>query len=72
MNSIDTSQILAHIRSFQAEIHATPVVPPSGPVGGGFGVALQRAVDEVNHAQQRAGQLAAAFERHEAGSSWPR
>jgi len=74
MSQMEIDRVLAQIRSLSAETRlggsqAAGAAPESGPSE--FASILGKGIDQVNQAEQRATQLAAAFERGTPGVELP-
>jgi flagellar hook-basal body complex protein FliE len=74
MSQMEIDRVLAQIRSLSTQ--ARPGDAAAGASGGTSGVSefaniMRQGVDQVNQAQQRAGQLADAFERGTPGVELP-
>ncbi len=63
MNQIDVNSLLTQMRTLAAEAQSMEKAgEPAAGTTTGFSEVLQNSVDSVNQAQQKAGELAAAFE----------
>ena len=73
MSQMEIDRVLAQIRSLSAQMRpaaAAPAQPKAGAVSE-FANILKSGIDQVNTQQQRAGQLADAFERGTPGVELP-
>lgn len=73
MSQMEIDRVLAQIRSLSAQMRP-PAAPAAAPKTGGvseFANILKSGIDQVNQQQQRAGQLADAFERGTPGVELP-
>ncbi len=72
MSQMQIDQVLAQIRSLSSQIE--PQAAPSAPAAGGpsaFATLLRNSIDQVNDAQQKASDLATAFQRGTPGVDLP-
>lgn len=72
MSQLQIDQVLAQIRALSSQIE--PQASPSAPAGAGpsaFANLLRNSIDQVNEAQQRASDLATAFQRGTPGVELP-
>jgi flagellar hook-basal body complex protein FliE len=73
MSQMEIDRVLAQIRSLSAQIQPTST-PAAQKAAGGvseFANIMRSGIDQVNQQQQRAGQLADAFERGTPGVELP-
>ena len=70
MSDMQIQQVLASMRALQAKV---PVAPDRAAESGGvsFGALLKQSLNEVNAAQQTAGQLATRFQQGDPSVSLP-
>ena len=73
MSQMEIDRVLAQIRSLSAQMRpaATPGSQPKPGAVSEFANILKNGLDQVNQQQQRAGQLADAFERGTPGVELP-
>jgi flagellar hook-basal body complex protein FliE len=73
MSQMEIDRVLAQIRSLSAQMRpaATPASQPKTGAVSEFASILRNGIDQVNQQQQRAGQLADAFERGTPGVELP-
>jgi flagellar hook-basal body complex protein FliE len=73
MSQMEIDRVLAQIRSLSAQMRpaATPASQPKAGTVSEFANILRNGIDQVNQQQQRAGQLADAFERGTPGVELP-
>src|SRR5215472_15582123 len=74
MSQIEIDRVLAQIRSLSTQMRPAATPASQQPRTGGvseFANILRSGIDQVNQQQQRAGQLADAFERGTAGVELP-
>lgn len=73
MSQMEIDRVLAQIRELSAQMHpsATPAKPAQAGGVSEFSNIMRAGVDQVNQQQQRAGQLADAFERGTPGVELP-
>lgn len=74
MSQMEIDRVLAQIRSLSAQLQPASPSAPQKPAAGGvseFANILRAGIDQVNTQQQRAGQLADAFERGTPGVELP-
>lgn len=73
MSQMEIDRVLAQIRSLSAQMRpaATPAAQPKTGAVSEFANILKSGIDQVNQQQQRAGQLADAFERGTPGVELP-
>jgi flagellar hook-basal body complex protein FliE len=73
MSQMEIDRVLAQIRELSSQMRpgASPAQPPPGGGISEFANLLRNGVDQVNQQQQRAGQLADAFERGTPGVELP-
>jgi flagellar hook-basal body complex protein FliE len=74
MSQMEIDRVLAQIRSFSAQVRPAATPASQQPKAGGvseFANILRSGIDQVNQQQQRAGQLADAFERGTPGVELP-
>ncbi len=72
MSQMQIDQVLAQIRSLSSQIE--PQAAPSAPAAAGpsaFATLLRNSIDQVNDAQQKASDLATAFQRGTPGADLP-
>ncbi|HEY8508423.1 MAG TPA: flagellar hook-basal body complex protein FliE [Steroidobacteraceae bacterium] len=72
--SVEIDRVLAQIRAISAQTRMGGAQAPAAPAASGpsqFAILLRQGVDQVNQAQQRASELAAAFERGTPGVELP-
>ncbi len=72
MSQMQIDQVLAQIRALSSQV--APQEAPSAPAAGGpsaFANLLRNSIDQVNDAQQRASDLATAFQRGSPGVDLP-
>jgi len=73
MSQMEIDRVLAQIRALSSQLHpaATPTRPAQASGVSEFANILRQGIDSVNQQQQRAGQLADAFERGTPGVELP-
>jgi flagellar hook-basal body complex protein FliE len=73
MSQMEIDRVLAQIRSLSAQMRPTATPASQSKTGGvsEFANILKNGIDRVNQQQQRAGQLADAFERGTPGVELP-
>ena len=73
MSQMEIDRVLAQIRALSSQLHpaATPAKPNQAGGVSEFANILRQGIDSVNNQQQRAGQLADAFERGTPGVELP-
>ncbi|MDH4274762.1 MAG: flagellar hook-basal body complex protein FliE [Gammaproteobacteria bacterium] len=72
MKEIDSSKLLAEMRSLAAQAQGVPLTDVTTPgASGNFGELLKQAIDGVNEVQNKADDLKQAFEVGEQGVDLP-
>jgi flagellar hook-basal body complex protein FliE len=72
MSQLQIDQVLAQIRALSSQLQ--PEAAPAAPAAGGvtaFANLLRNSIDQVNQTEQRANELATAFQRGTAGVDLP-
>lgn len=74
MSQLQIDQVLAQIRALSSQLNPEAAAAPSAPAAGGistFANLLRNSIDQVNQTEQRANELATAFQRGATGVDLP-
>jgi len=73
MSQMEIDSVLAQIRSMSAQtrLGSAPAAAPQKSGPSEFAALLSKGIDQVNQTEQRAGQLATAFQRGDPGVELP-